>query len=268
MNLELAGAKDMSQIDPTARLKIAIIGPPKGGKSRLAATAPKVGARGETGLFVADFDDRAESLAGIKDVYVKTYFDHNPNVPQAWSALQIYVGKLEYAAQQSKFSELPATIVLDSLTYGARAAMRVVLNEKSITGVKQLTVGGLTTKIARGYEPYDAETSMLEGVICRLFGLNINVICVFHETMEEAQDSTDEKPKFTGKINVAPPRLRKLLPLFNEVWRVIPDAMGKRKVQCQPNYEFIGATTLRLDASEEPDIMAMLAKHRSKAGIK
>jgi hypothetical protein len=260
----ISGAKEAKDTTPFDQLKLAIVGPPKGGKSRLAATAPATGARGESGILVNDFDGRAAALAGMPNVVIADFFDKSPSVATGWSNFNISLGKLEYAAQNKQFDKLPATIILDSITYAGRAAMRTVLGSGSISGVKKLTIGGFTTNIARGYEPYDAEMNMMEGAICRMFGLGIHVICIFHEMPEEAPDSTDDNPKFTGKVSVSPPRSRKLLPLFNEVWRIVPDSQGKRLVQVQPNYEFIGATCLSLDAKEEPSIMAMIEKHRSR----
>lgn len=255
------GAVSMANTDPTDRLKLAIIGPPKGGKSRLACTAPRP-------ILDYDFDDRSESIKSLpeamkKDIYIKTLQDKEPINPTAFGIFQTDIGKMEYAVSQGK--QLPfKTIIVDSVTYCSKWAMNWALgsmNEKA--GAKEVSVGGFRFKLARGFEPYDAETNAIANSAIRLFNLGVHVIFVFHERAEEAPDSSQASPKFTGRFTVDPPRMSKILPLFNEQWRITPNS-GLYVVQTKPNYEFIGATCLDIGETEEPNIEAMIAKHKAK----
>jgi hypothetical protein len=64
-----------------------------------------------------------------------------------------------------------------------------------------------------------AKTKIISNCLVRLFQLG-SVIAVFHERPEEAPESTQENPKYTGKLLVEPPRYKNYLPLFNEQWRM------------------------------------------------
>ena len=61
------GAIKSEERDPSDSNKIAIVGPQKGGKSRLAATANR------KPIYFWDFDDRLISVAGMPGVFGKTY---------------------------------------------------------------------------------------------------------------------------------------------------------------------------------------------------
>src|SRR5882757_8650131 len=70
------------------RMKVAICGDPKTGKSNVVArTARKP-------LLVYDFDDRAESIAGTKDTIIKTLVDLQDDNPIAWAAFESDLGTL------------------------------------------------------------------------------------------------------------------------------------------------------------------------------
>jgi hypothetical protein len=252
--LAIDGAKDAALMTAIDQFKIAIVGPPKGGKSKLAATCRKP-------AFMAEFDGREASVAGTPGLIIKSYVDVNPIVPQGASNLMIDIGKMEYSKSQNKLEDLPKTIIIDSMTYFAKACMNFTMANNS-AGVTTITLGGQKIRLARGYDPYEGEMGIMLGIISRCFALGVDVICCFHETDEEAPDSTNEKPRYTGKKNVHPARLTKLLPLFNELWRVVPDTSGKYECQVKPDYTFLGGTTLSgLLGKEEPNIENMIKKH-------
>ena len=242
----------------TEQLKIAIIGPPKGGKSRLAATAPK------KPIFFFDFDGRLASVSGIADVFGKTYLDSpDPNKATAWMELEKDMGMFEYNKLSGK--TVPGTLVFDSITYMCDRALRKVLidNQSNSAYTKTLTVGTRKFNMPAGWAGYTAEQNLVGNMLARGVELGSDVIAVFHERAEEAPDSSSEKKKFTGKVSVHPPRAEVLLPLFNEYWRVMPSYNGKEyKVYPRPNTDFIGATCLKIDGEEPADITQMIAKHK------
>jgi hypothetical protein len=269
----LDGTQDMAQAQPFTQLKLAILGAPKTGKSRLAATAPQkrfddtgIELPQYEGVYVADFDGRAASLAGIAGVTLKTYRDVNPLDPTAAAQVSQDIGLLEYAKAQGKV--IPATFVFDSITYMSEAVLRFVM-AKSSTGTKLVDVGGYKFRIARGYEPYDSEVSFISNCFQRINELGCHLIACFHDRPEEAADSTQENPKFTGKITVHPPRAKKYLALFNELYRVQFDPYaGGYRVQCKPNGEFTAGTTLQLDEFELPNIQELIRKHQAAVKTK
>ena len=242
----------------TEQLKIAIIGPPKGGKSRLAATAPK------KPIFFFDFDGRLASVSGIAGVFGKTYLDDtNPSKSAAWQMLEQDMGQFEY--HKIKKEPVPGTFVFDSITYLCDRAMRryVTDNASNSKEVKSVTVANRTYYTPKSYAAYTAEMNMIGNMIARGVELGSDVIAIFHERPEEAPESTSEEKKFTGKVSVHPPRAEMLLPLFNEFWRVKPTYDGKEyQVYTKPSIDFIGATCLNIDSLETADITKMLEKHK------
>src|ERR1017187_7157420 len=89
-------------------LKIAVVGDPGVGKSWFAATAPKP-------VLDLDFDGRASSLAGKAGVLVKSYVDLDTTNPKAIADLESDLNSFDYA--KAKGEEIPATFVIDSITY-------------------------------------------------------------------------------------------------------------------------------------------------------
>lgn len=252
--IAIEGAQDAATMTAVDQQKIAIVGPPKGGKSKLAVTCRKE-------AFMAEFDGRKASVAGTPGLIIKEYIDVDPINPFGVSNLMVDIGKFEYSKSQNKLSELPKTIIIDSMTYFAKAAMNFTMSN-SQAGVTTMILGGKKIRLARGYDPYEGEMGIMLGILSRCFALGVDVICCFHETDEEAADSTNEKPRYTGKKTVHPPRLSKLLPLFNDVWRVTPDSTGKYEVQVKPDYTFLGGTVMSgLLGKEEPNIENMIKKH-------
>ena len=242
----------------TEQLKIAIIGPPKGGKSRLAATSPK------KPIFFCDFDGRLASVSGIKDVFGKTYLDTTtPNKSTAWSALETDMGMFEYNKLQGK--PVPGTLVFDSITYMCDRAMRKYVsdNVNNAKEVKSTSVNNRIYLAPNSWGAYTNEMNLVGNMLARGIELGCDVIAIFHERAEEAATSTVDNPKFTGKISVHPPRAAVLLPLFNEFWRVMPNYDGSEyRVFTKPSTDFTGATCLKIDGEESANITTMIEKHK------
>ena len=245
----------------TEQLKIAIIGPPKGGKSRLAATAPK------KPIYFFNFDGRLAAVSGIKDVFGKEYLDDtNPGKATAWMNVETDMGMFEY--EKLKGHPIPGTIVFDPTDYMCDRAMRKICvdnppsNQKN-NYTRQLKIAGKVFNIPASYDAYNAETNLIGNMLARGVELGSDIIAIFHERAEEADESTPEKKKFTGKISVHPPRLSNLIPLFNELWRVMPSYKGDTyEVTTKPTSDFIGATCLKIDGVESADITQMIEKHK------
>src|SRR5579863_4485035 len=85
----LTGCVDAATITNVDRLKVAICGDPKTGKSYVIAKSAR------KPVLHYDFDDRSESIAGLPDVIVKTLFDKNDTTPTAWAAFESDIGTLE-----------------------------------------------------------------------------------------------------------------------------------------------------------------------------
>lgn len=253
--MPIDGTVEATTFTSTDRLKLAIVGAPKTGKSRLAATCEKP-------AILWDFDDRSESVAGTVGLFIKKMIDLTPSNPNAVSTLISDIGKLEYDKKQGKLEF--KTGIIDSGTYLAKAAVNYSMKE-NVAGRKELLLGGNTFFIARGYEPYAGEDQVISNCLVRLFNL-FSVIMVFHERPEEAPESTQENPKYTGKLLVEPPRYKNYLPLFNEQWRMKVGANGIYQVQTKPDGTFTASTCMTLDANETPNILDMIKKHKSKGG--
>jgi hypothetical protein len=186
------------------KLKIAIVGEPKTGKSWLASTAPGP-------IFVADFDGRYESLRGKAGVFVKTYQDVNPSIPTAMAALESDIGMFEY--NKSMGRDIPATFVLDSMTYMKTMCEHALIqqNKSMSRGIK---IGPKTMDIAQGWDIINGNRAYMEYVIGRLSELG-HVICVFHESDEKDNAaSTKDTKAYTGRKTVQPQYLASILSLI------------------------------------------------------
>jgi hypothetical protein len=155
------------------------------------------------------------------------------------------------------------TAIIDSGFSFGRAIMRFALFTNPDLR-KTINIGGkLQIHTPKSWAAWGGETNTVEDYLIRLFALGIDVIFILHETAEEAADSTEENPRFTGKQTVYPVRYKNLLKYFNEVWRISRPDKGVPKVSTVPEYAFaIAGTTLKIDAVEAPDIAAMIAKHK------
>jgi AAA domain len=260
----------MADEPPISKLKLALVGKEKNGKSRLASTGRKP-------VLVHDFDNRAEALQGIPGVYVISYGDGIwPMQPTAAQDFLTNVSKLEESLDLSKLgfkcplNTIVKTNVIDSITtFGAAFQRYALYNSKDIR--RELTIGSMKVFLPGGWDAWNAEMVPVENAVLRLLALPTDTIIILHETAEEAADSTSEKPKFTGRVGVFPVRYGRLIKFFNEVWRVrLEQSVGpngaayKPKVYPLPTYEFDAASTMQLDKTEEPDIAAMIKKHEQK----
>lgn len=233
------------------RLKIAIVGDFKMGKSTLAATAP-------TPAVVFDFDDRAESLAGKPGLYIY----RKATMTDVETALNIAQGN----AYQKKPNLNPKTWIFDSVTF-MNKAMEADLSKISPEFFRKIKVGNKTTvTIRQSWDVINGIQRYMEYLIAE-FSLLGNIIFVFHEKNEkDYTKSTPQETKYTGEITIDPQYLAKSLSLFNEVFRIYVDYDGKFKVQVKQEQKFAASTTMLIGEKggiEEPDIQKMLQKHRA-----
>ena len=249
-------------LESEPRLKIAIVGEPKAGKSWFAMTAPGP-------IWEADFDQRSESIkefirkSGRKDIAAKTYFDINPASPSAISNFETDISMFEYLKEQGK--PYPSTYILDSMTY-LRVACEHELIKQHPSMSRTVKMGATTVKIPSHYDIINGNRAYMEYLIGRLSQLG-HVIAIFHEMDEkDAQSSTKEQKAYTGRKTVQPQYLSSLLSLFNDVFRIAIDYAGNRIVTVQPTSDFMASTSMRLDAVEKPDLQEMLAKHKLATG--
>jgi hypothetical protein len=262
--------KSMFDEPPVGKLKLAIIGHEKNGKSWLASTARK-------GVLVHDFDNRAEALQGKQGVFVASYSDPSwPKQPESAQNFLTVLGKLEESLDLSKLGfkvpegTLVRTNVVDSIqTFGKAFQAYALYNSKDIR--RELTIGSMKVFLPGGWDAWNAEMVPVENAILRLLALPTDTIIVLHETAEETADSTSEKPRFTGRVGVFPVRYQRLIKYFNEVWRVKltqttvnNKSLYVPRVYPLPNYEFDCSTAMHLDAVEEPNIEAMIAKSEQR----
>lgn len=239
------------------RLKIALVGDFKTGKSWLASTAPGP-------IFIFDFDDRAESLAGKAGLIIA----RKPSMLDVETTLSMA------KARKLKGQDNPKTWVFDSVTY-LNKAMEAEIFRQSPDLARKIKVGNSTTMLIRnGWDTINGIQRYMEYLISEFSPLG-NIIFVYHEKNEkDVVKSTKEETKYTGDITVDPQYLSKTLSLFNEVYRISINFKGEYIVQCKPTNNFSASTTMLLSETEKPDILAMIEKHKAarasaqKAGTK
>lgn len=262
-------AANMSVAKPFTRLTLALIGAEKSGKSRLAATARKP-------ILHLDFDNRRESISGSKDVYALTLIDRNPSViqPDAYPTALSVMTMIEQGATLKTIGMQygaadwpdvkPRTIVNDSLATLSQAARNYAMyTNKDLR--RTIHISGQPVYIPYSYDTWNAETASVETFLMRQLAIpTLDVIVIFHETQEEAPDSTNEKVKLTGKITVYPARYKGLIKYFNEVWRVSRETSTIPTIQLLPDFRFTAATNLdfsKLQPHEvKPDISFLIEK--------
>lgn len=242
-------------------LKMAIVGPPGVGKSWMAFTMPG-------SIWDFDFDTRAESLKEFvnktkrMDIEGKTYFDVNPNAPVAMQQMETDIAMFEYLKQQGK--PTPTTYLVDSMSY-MRPAMEHELIRQQPSFSRKVKINNTTINVPSGWDVINGVTAFTEYVVGRLSALG-NVIFIFHEIDEgDRTRSTKDQKAYTGMKTIKPQYLSGVLSLFDHVFRMKIDYAGNRKVQCQPDSDFITKTSMKLDALEDPDIAKMLAKHKQRS---
>lgn len=261
----------MENEPPSPKLKIALVGREQNGKSRLAGTARKP-------ILFHEFDGKKQSLRGLPGVYVISYIDALwPLQPTAAQDFLTNISKLEDSLDLADLGfpvpkgTIVRTNVVDSIqTCGKASQNYAMYNSKDLR--REIVFGGHKVFIPSGWDAVNAEMKEVESFILRLLALPSDTIITLHETSETTDDSTPEKKKFTGKVDVYPPRFRMLLKYFPEVWRVkLTQSIGannqlayKPRVYPLPNSDFDAGTTLLLDAIEEPNIEAILRKHEQR----
>ncbi len=260
----------MQEEPPVAKLKIALVGKEKNGKSRLAST-------GRPNVLVHDFDNRAEALQGRKGVYVISYVEPQwPKQPEAAQKFLDNLSKLEDSLDLSDLGfkcpkgTLVGTNVIDSIqTFGKAFQNYALYGQKDIR--REITFGGMKVFLPGGWDAWNAEMVPVENCVLRMLALPTDTVIVLHETAEETADSTSEKPRFSGRVGVFPVRYQRLIKYFNELWRVklVQQTFNGKlvylpKVFPFPNYEFDCATAMLLDQEETPSIVEMIAKHEQR----
>lgn len=284
MPVEIVSTETISAFE---NLRCALVGEEKSGKSRLAAT-------GRSPVLFLDFDCRREAVAGIPGVYAITFRDQQfPKVPDAAPAClsvltaletSLDLSKLQVKLEDGKVIELnpkpPEGTIVKTIVNDSISTMSMAFRNYAMATNKDLrrevNIGTTKTYMVNGWDTWNAETGAFESAIKREFALpNVDVILIYHEAKEMAENSTEQNPIFTGKTTVYPVRYRSLLKYMNEVWEVKlaqkPVVEGNKtiykmipRVYPLPTSNFQAATALLLDPEEEPNIAAMIAKHQQR----
>lgn len=241
------GGVSGTSLEQEARLKIALVGEPKTGKSWFTATSP-----GHKLIF--DFDDRAESLAGKPNLTIK----RNASWLDVETSLSIA------KAMKAQKKPIPDTYVFDSVTYLVDAIRKEAIRQNP-GSFREFKIGNYKAQIPSGWDMVSATQNALRYLIAEFSPLG-HIIFVYHERPEKDKaKSQPDKPVYTGDITVDPQFLSNTLSLFNEVFRIKQDYTGKYEVQCRytgAQDKFNAATTMLLDATEPPNLLAMIEKHR------
>jgi len=249
---------EATSITHVDRLKVAVCGEPKTGKSNIIArTARKP-------LLHYDFDDRKESIAGMEDVVIKTLFDLKDLEPKAWGIFESDIGTLEYMKSQNT---LPfKSIALDSCTFLRKYAEHQFMKDSSSSSRAKFKIGTTDYIIPKDWDAVTGVQKMLEGVLSRLFALDVDVYMTFHTRPEkDQQKSTKTETVYKDNLTVEPPNLKMLLPKFNDCWRTFVDTDGKFKVQLKPDWKFGASTVFKnVGDTEEADIQKLLEKHNGR----
>jgi hypothetical protein len=241
-------AASMEQATAVDRIHMALVGPGKSGKSRLAATAR------EPVLFI-DADNRRESLAGIKGVYALTIMDslESGRQPTAYNDMLTLATHIEQGKTLKTIGEIygaqgwpdvrPRTLVDDSLFSIARCASNYILYTNKDIRREMVVVGG-KLQIRGSRDFWNFEIPAVENLIFRQLAIkDLDLIVIYHEQPEEAPNSTEDRKILTGRIDVYPGRYRNLLLNFNEVWRITREKIVPT-VQVLPDQRFSASTTL------------------------
>jgi hypothetical protein len=253
--LQEIGIQNLTQahnVTHTDRLKVAICGERKTGKSNIIAkTARKP-------LLHYDFDDRRESIAGAESTVIKTLVDSDSTLPRAWGELESDLGSLEYAKKQGN---LPIkSLALDSATYLRQIAENQMMKDTSMR--RKMKIGIRDYQIAQGWDAINYVHRMLYELLRRFFALDIDVYVVFHTRQEKDKaKSTSTETVYTDRLTVDPQNLEVLLSMFNETWRTYVDPDGKFRLQVRQDWRFNAATALKIGADEPQDIQQLLKEH-------
>lgn len=254
LNIDTTGIINSSNITNVDRMKVAVCGKTKTGKSYGVAK----GARKP--LLHYDFDDRKESIAGLQDVFIKTLVDIDDMHPTAWAALESDTTTYEYLAKKG---QMPfASVALDSIQFLRKYAEHQMLKDANHITRTRAKIGVTEYLIPKDWDAVSCIQKMLETMLSRWFSMGIDVYAMFHTRPEkDIQKSTKTETVYKDTLTVDPPNLIMLLPKFNDVWQTKFDD-GRYVFQLKPNWEFNAATVLRgVKDIEEADIQALLAKH-------
>jgi hypothetical protein len=253
------------KIEQSDKLKVAIIGPPKSGKSWFACTAPGF-------IKHYDFDDRKESLGLLpQELKVKinssTLRDTLSN-PTVIDALESDLSTFKY--RKLKGLPIPDTYVFDTISNLIANGVRNGYLKHNPKDGRSIRIAGTTQQIGISYDLINVTTRCLEYFLTE-FGALGNVIFVFHERDEKDKaESTPDKIKYTGLVTIEPQFAANILTLFNEVFRIqvigsgVANTPAKFQVTCKPDNEMRAATTLMIDAIEPPNLMDMIKKHKQR----
>jgi hypothetical protein len=261
-------------------LHVAVVGPESNGKSVLCSTAPGVK------LFL-DYDQKKQVLAGRKDTYAITF--KNPGsgymLPDAAEEVLDVMTGLEvsldlYNLKDKKgikfFPDVPEGTYVRNLIHDSMASLGKLVMDYELYSSgdlkREIKIGPkMSINIPKNFDAWNAEMKGVESVVMRSFSLSCNIFCTFHERAEEAPDSSIERPKFTGRVSLYPVRYKDLLlKYFTDIWRVkltnIAGAYTPR-VYVLPDFAHDNASSMKLDAIEEPDITKMIQKHISRTPV-
>lgn len=239
------------------RFKIAIMGPPKSGKSKFAVTIP--GSK-----MVYDADDRAESIRGTPQTMIRTIKDTLSN-PFAVSQIETDLSNFKY--RKIKGLPIPENYIFDTVSnFIDNGIKHAYLKENPKDGRALRVAGALTVQIGISFDRINVTTRLLDYLLTEFSTLG-NVIFVFHERDEKDKDkSTKDNPAYTGLVTVEPQFAQNILTFFNEVFRMkvtgsgVPNTAAKYEVYCRPTNEAIASTTLLVDTIELPNLADMIAK--------
>lgn len=242
------------------RYKIAIMGPPKSGKSRFAVSIP--GSK-----MVYDFDDRAESIRNTSNTRIRTLKDSMAN-PFAVQAIETDLSTFKY--RKMKGLPIPENYIFDTMSNFIDNGIKYAyLKENPRDGRALKLAGALTIQIGISYDRINVVTKFLDYLLTEFSTLG-NVIYVFHERDEKDKDkSTKEDIKYTGLVTIEPQFAQNILTFFNEVFRMkvtgsgVANAPAKYEVYCRPTNEAIASTTLLIDTIEPPDLAKMIEKSKA-----
>jgi len=270
-------AISLKDAEAFGQLTLAIVGAPKSGKSTLASTGRKP-------MLFLDYDLRSEAIAGKANVFAVKMID--PPLPQTPTSIPDTFDILSSIERSKKVCDLSTaggklfpnadpslelkTLVVDSANSIAKRSLNWILSSSKEIRHELNVAARPGSNAFVHYTPkswigWVADVGLVESILIRCIATGLDTIVILHEAPEEAADSTEESPKFTGHITVYPVRYGRLLINFNEVWRMklIPGGPGGRyvpQVRVAQDWDFNASTCLQLDPVEKPDIAVMLAK--------
>jgi len=240
------------------KLKIAIVGDTGIGKSWLACSV----ADDNNIVYDLDFDGRAASLRGKKNVFVKSYVDKDPDMPSAMADLESDIITWEYEHDKGELNNV--TFVIDSGTFMVTAIEREAIRQEPSNGKPIIRLPGGTKqrpralKIGTGYDWAKINREYFLNICGRLSQLG-NLVVTFIDRDERDRTQTDDKGKpvvsYTGKITVEPQHVAPVLATFNDVWYLHGEG-GYRSLTVGLSRDFnIGKNTFGLEGEIYGDEM-------------